>query len=265
MSGSDFSDESPQMISEGRRRNTGFFYGYRASVEKSISIPLPGLKKKSQEELGIPGVGWWTRSLQATSSKFAYLLGLFVLFLPLIVYAVTLGNYFHPNLYWASLFGIFMLASRLNTSRKLAKNGATLLKLDTNPEVGGQASGIIRFVKPLRGSQAVDIKLVCMEKDAIRTQNSTSDAEYWSIKQTVPVRPEGRESIVTFNFDLPADLPGDESFRFYWRLELRGTASNKDLCRSWRMPVGEAGISHAGDKEFETVQRVAYAGSRIAG
>lgn len=239
MSGTDFSDESPQTISVSQRsRNVG----YKFTFQKSITIP--GLDANSREELGYPGVDRWKRSLQATESKSQYSLGLFFLFVPLIVYVVTLGNYFHPNLYWASLFGIIALGIQLNISRKLAKNGATLLKLKTIPEIGGQASGIIRFVKPMRGSQSVEIKVVCYEKDAIKNNNSSYDAEYWSIKQSIPVRPQGRESIVTFKFDLPTGLPTTESLGFYWRLELQGAASIKDLCRCWRMPVDEAGSRH---------------------
>jgi hypothetical protein len=207
-------------------------------VSYKKSIPIPGLKPKSREELGYPGVGRWTRSAQATGSKIQYLVGLFFLLLPLTVYAVTLGNYFHPNLLCGPFFGIFMLSSRLNTTRKLLKYGATLLKLDTEPEVGGNASGSIRFLKPLRGNQPVEVKLVCYKKDAIVSNtNSSRDAEYWSIKQQIRVKPEGRERVVLFSFDVPSGLPVNDLPCYYWLLELRGTHSQKSLYRSWRMPI----------------------------
>lgn len=233
MTGTDFGDESPKIISVSNR---GPSRGYRVVFKKSI--PIPGLKPKSRKEQGYPGVDRWTRSAQATGSKSQYLLGLFFLLLPLIVYAVTLGNFFHPYLLCGPLFGIFMLSSRLNTSRKLFKNGVTLLKLGAHPEVGGEASGIIRFLKPMRGCQSVEIKLVCYEEDAIASNDySSRDAEYWSVKQEIRVQPEGRESIVRFSFDVPAGLPVNDPLCYYWLLELRGKSSKKSMFRSWRMPV----------------------------
>lgn len=233
MSGTDLSDESPQIVSVSKR---GQRPGY--SVSFKMSIPIPGLKEKSRKELGYPGVDRWTRSAQATGSKSRYLFALFFLLLPLIVYAVTLGNYFHSYLFIGSFFGICILFSQLNTSRKLFKYGPALLKLRANSEIGGEASGIIRFLKPMRGSQSVEIKLVCYEQDAIRDHDGRSrDAEYWSVKQEIRVQPQGRESIVAFNFDVPAGLPVNEPLCFYWRLELRGMSSQKSMFRSWRMPV----------------------------
>lgn len=233
MSGTECRDNSPQTISVSQRSPA---LGFSVSYKKSI--PIPGLKPKSREELGYPGVGRWTRSAQATGSKIQYLIGLFFLLLPLTVYAVTLGNYFHPNLLCGPFFGICMLSSRLNTTRKLLKYGSTLLKLDTEPEVGGNASGIIRFLKPLRGNQPVEVKLVCYKKDAIVSNNNSSrDAEYWSIKQQVRVKPEGRERVVLFSFDVPSGLPVNDLPCYYWLLELRGTHGQKSLYRSWRMPI----------------------------
>lgn len=233
MSGTECRDKSLQTISVSQRSPA---LGFSMSYKKSI--PIPGLKPKSREELGYPGVGRWTRSAQATGSKIQYLIGLFFLLLPLTVYAVTLGNYFHPILLCGPFFGICMLSSRLNTTRKLLKYGATLLKLDTEPEVGGNASGIIRFLKPLRGNQPVEVKLVCYKKDAIVSNNNLSrDAEYWSIKQQIRVKPEGRERVVLFSFDVPSGLPVNDLPCYYWLLELRGTHSQKSLYRSWRMPI----------------------------
>ncbi len=235
MSGKECREQSPQTISISRRSPV---LGFSVSYKKVI--PIPGLKPKSREELGYPGVGRWTRSAQATGSKIQYLVGLFFLLLPLIVYAVTLGNYFHPNLLCGPFFGICMLSSGLNTTRKLFKYGATLLKLDTEPEVGGNASGIIRFLKPLRGNQSIDVevKLACYEKDAIKNGDySSRDAEYWSIKQQIRVKPEGRERVVLFSFDIPSGLPVNDFPCYYWRLELRGTHGQKSLYRSWRMPI----------------------------
>lgn len=242
MSGTDLGDESPQIVTVSER---GQRLGY--SVSFKMSIPIPGLKQKSRKEQGYPGADRWTRSAQAAGSKSRYLFGLFFLLLPLIVYAVTLGNYFHSYLFWGSFFGFIILFSQLNTSRKLFKHGPALLKLGANPEVGGEASGIIRFLKPMRGCPPVEIKLVCYEVDAIRDNDGRSrDAEYWSVKQEIRVQPQGRETIVVFKFDVPAGLPVNEPLCYYWRLELRGTSSKKSMFRSWRVPVDTIISDNAG-------------------
>lgn len=232
MSGKDYSEENPQIISVSSRGSKR-----SARLAFKASIPVPGLKQKSPQELGYPWVDRWTRSDQAAGSKFSYLLGLFFLLLP-VGLVFSPGDGVASFLVVGPFFGIFILGSQLNTSRKLYKYGPALLKLGTIPEVGGTSSGSIRFLRPLRGCEFVEIKLACYEKDARKSSDhSYSDAEYWSIKQQLRLRPEGQETIVGFSFDLPTGLPINETFSFYWRLELRGTSRCKSMYRSWRMPV----------------------------
>jgi hypothetical protein len=232
MSGKDFSEEKPQIISVSNR---GPEWGER--LASKASMPVPGLKQKSPQELGYPWVDRWTRSDQAAGSKFSYFLGLLFLLLP-VGLVFSPGDGVASFLVGGPFFGIFILGSQLNTSRKLYKYGPALLKLGTVPEVGGTSSGTIRFLKPLRGCEFVEIKLACYEKDARKTSNHTyRDVECWSIKQQVRLRPEGRETFVGFSFDLPTGLPITDTFCFYWCLEMRGTSRRKSMYRSWRMPV----------------------------
>ncbi|MGQ7301308.1 hypothetical protein [Marinobacter nauticus] len=232
MSGKECSEENPQIISVSSRGSKR-----SARLACKASIPVPGLKQKSPQELGYPWVDRWTRSNQAAGSKFSYLLGLFFLLLP-VGLVFSPGDGVSSFLVVGPFFGIVILGSQLNTSGKLHIYGPALLKLGTIPEVGGTSSGAIRFLRPLRGCEFVEIKLACYEKDARKKSDySYSDAEYWSIKQQVRIRPEGQETIVEFSFDLPTGLPIDEPFSYYWRLEVRGTSRCKSMYRSWRMPV----------------------------
>lgn len=229
--------EDGRQIVSMRKRGAGI--GYRVTYKKII--PIPGLKQKTREELGYPGVGRWTRSAQALGSKSRYRIGLFLLFLPLMVYVLTLGNYFHSYLLGGPFLGSCILISQLNTSRKLFKNGATLLKLSVTPEVGGEVSGIVRFAKPMRGCDAVEIKLICHDEEVRSQENrSVRQAEYWSIKQEIGLRPQGRESIALFSFEVPEGLPVNDPLSYYWSLELRGMGGKKSMFRSWRMPIDTA-------------------------